>query len=269
MISFPPCKINLGLNVIGKRADGFHDISTCFYPVQWTDVLEVIPSSSLSFSLSGIEIPGNADDNLCIRAYHLLRKDFDIPSVRIHLHKIIPTGAGLGGGSSDAAFTLRTLNEIFELKLSVEQIKSYAAQLGSDCSFFVQDGAMVGSGRGEILESIDLSLAGKFLVIVKPEIHVSTAEAYAGVRPATPDLSIANILKTFPEARWKEVLKNDFEASVFQKHPAIRSIKEKLYASGATYASMSGSGSSVFGIFESEVNLRNEFPDNIFWAGKL
>jgi 4-diphosphocytidyl-2-C-methyl-D-erythritol kinase len=268
MVAFPPCKINLGLNVISKREDGFHDLETCFYPVPWTDILEIIPSDKLAFTSSGNAIPGTEEDNLCLKAYHLLKADFNIAPVKIHLHKIIPIGAGLGGGSSNAAYTLRLLNEIFNLSLSIDQLKSYASKLGSDCSFFIEDKPMLGSGKGEILNEIDLSLNCFYLVIVKPAIHVSTQEAYSGISPKQPTVTMREILKR-PVADWKEVLKNDLEESIFKKYPAIAEIKTKLYSSGAIYASMSGSGSSVFAIFEKSVQLRNEFVGMEYWGSAL
>ena len=190
MVSFPPCKINLGLNVVSKRSDGYHDIETCFYPVPLTDALEIIKADRFSFTASGNTIPGDAANNLCIKAYELLRRDFNLAPVAIHLHKIIPTGAGLGGGSSDGAHALRLLNVIFDLKLSGEKLKDYALQLGSDCPFFIENKPMFGSGRGEVLRDISLDLSGRFIVLVKPNEHVSTAEAYAGVTPASPSISI-------------------------------------------------------------------------------
>ena len=233
MVAFPPCKINLGLNVLRKRDDGYHDIETCFYPIPWTDILEVIPSDKFEFTVSGNAIPG--DDNLCVKAYRLL----NTPPAKIHLHKIIPTGAGLGGGSSDAAWTLRLLNDVFQLKLSKDELKKYAAQIGSDCAFFIEDGPMIGTGRGEILRPAKVDLKGKFIVIVKPDVHVSTAEAYSGIVPKGSKLDLSDIRS----------LRNDFEETIFKKYPAIESIKKSLYQAGATYASMSGSGSAVYGIF--------------------
>jgi 4-diphosphocytidyl-2-C-methyl-D-erythritol kinase len=268
MIAFPPCKINLGLHIISKRPDGFHDLETCFYPIPWTDILEIIPSKELVFTSSGNPIPGKAEDNLCLKAYHLLKTDFDIAPVKIHLHKIIPIGAGLGGGSSDAAYTLRLLNDIFNLSLSVDQLKDYASKLGSDCSFFVQDKPMIGHGKGEILTEIDISLKGFYLVFVKPLIHISTQEAYSGITPKQPLIKINDILKQ-PVTNWKGILKNDFEESVFKKHPTIAEVKAKLYSSGAIYSSMSGSGSSVFALFEKPVQLRNEFVGMEYWEGKI
>jgi 4-diphosphocytidyl-2-C-methyl-D-erythritol kinase len=268
MVVFPHCKINLGLQVVSKRSDGYHNIETCFYPVLWTDILEIIKAETFAFSCSGISIPGKEDDNLCIKAYQLLRNDFGLSPVHIHLHKVIPTGAGLGGGSSNAAFALRTLNSIFDLKLSVQQLRDYAIRLGSDCSFFIGDKPMLGTGRGEELSPVSVNLKGLFLVLVKPQLHISTADAYSGIKPKQPAVSLTEIL-ALPVTEWKNSLVNDFEESVFKKHPAISSLRESLYQNGAIYASMSGSGASVFGIFNSPVNLFKEFEGMTYWAGVL
>jgi 4-diphosphocytidyl-2-C-methyl-D-erythritol kinase len=268
MVSFPHCKINLGLNIISKRDDGFHNLETCFYPIPLTDILEIIPAKEFSFSHSGINVPGDPKENLCLRAFQLLKKDFTIGEVKMYLHKTIPMGAGLGGGSSDAAFVLRLLNSIFDLKITVEQLKNYASQLGSDCSFFIEDHPMIGTGRGEILSPTSVSLKGYFLVLIKPAIHVSTAEAYAGVAPQKPEYSISEILK-LPIKEWRYRLGNDFENSIFNKFPMIKQNKEKMYSLGAAYASMSGSGSSVFGIFEKPVDLKKDFAGMFYWSGEL
>lgn len=248
MVAFPPCKINLGLNILRKRSDGYHDIDTCFYPIPWSDILEIIPSDEFSFSLSGNTIPGEDHDNLCVKAYRMMQAVYSLPAVKMHLHKIIPTGAGLGGGSSDAAWTLRLLNDLFGLNLSKEVLKEYAARLGSDCAFFVHDIPMIGSGRGEVLTPVKISLKGKHLVLVKPDIHVSTAEAYKGITPAEPVHKISDVLG-MPISEWKKFLVNDFEKTVAKKFKVIEEIKEKLYKTGADYASMTGSGSAVYGIF--------------------
>ncbi len=268
MVSFPHCKINLGLSVVSKRADGFHNIETCFYPIPRTDILEIIPSSEFWFNQSGISVPGLQDDNLCVKAFQLLKKNFEIGNVKMHLHKIIPMGAGLGGGSSDAAFALRSLNSIFDLSLSVDQLKNYATELGSDCSFFIDDVPMIGTGRGEIVSPVSIRLAGYYLVLIKPNVHVSTAEAYSAIAPQQAKFSIAEILK-LPVAEWRGKLKNDFEKFIFEKHPMIGQLKEKMYSLGAVYASMSGSGSSVFGLFERPVELKKEFSGLDYWSGEL
>lgn len=268
MVSFPFCKINLGLKVVSKRADGFHNIETCFYPVPWYDVLEIIPSNSFSFVSSGIPIPEATMGNLCVRAYNKLKDAYDIPPVKMHLHKIIPIGAGLGGGSADAAFTLKSLNTLFSLELPVDKLHEIAAELGSDCSFFLQDHPMMGSGRGEVLNPIDVSLSGKFIVIVKPDIHVSTADAYKGVTPDHSGVPLNNILLGDNNS-WKELLHNDFEASVFSQYPQIEKLKKDFYNAGARYASMSGSGSSVYGLFDNPVALKEQFEGAIYWSGNL
>ena len=269
MVSFPQCKINLGLRVVSKRQDGFHDIETCFYPLPWSDILEIIPNDTMSFTNTGILVPGRHEENLCLRAYYLLQEQFDLPSVAIHLHKIVPTGAGLGGGSSDAAYTLRILNELFNLKQSLNQLEVYASQLGSDCAFFIHDRPMIGTGRGEVLSSIDVSLHGKYIVVVKPDIHVSTSEAFKNIKLSQHNNSLEDSLKQKDVVDWEEVLINDFELSAFRQFPDIKKIKKDLYAKGALYASMSGSGSSVFGIFESAIDLREYFKGKIYWSGAL
>jgi 4-diphosphocytidyl-2-C-methyl-D-erythritol kinase len=269
MVSFPPCKINLGLQVIEKRPDGYHNLETCFYPVPWTDILEIVPSQKFSFTATGDVIPGDANDNLCVKAYQLLAARYTLSPVAIHLHKIIPAGAGLGGGSSDAAHTLRILNSLFDLKISNEQLFKFASELGSDCAFFIGDRPMMGKGRGEILSATSVSLVNKFLVVVKPDVHVSTAEAYSGITPNRPAQTVESILAHAPMREWKRLLKNDFEESVFAKYPVIGSIKDQLYTHGAVYASMSGSGASVFGIFDEAVGLKETFPGCSYWSGTI
>lgn len=252
MVSFPIAKINLGLNIISKRLDGYHNIDSCFYPISWHDILEVIPSDNLKFTSSGHPIPGDPQSNLCLKAYQLLKTDFNIPPVHIHLHKIIPIGAGLGGGSADASYTLKMLNEKFQLGISTQKLKSYAAQLGSDCPFFIEDKPVIARGTGTQFESIDFNLTGKIILLINPDIHISTAEAYAGIVPKESGTPIKEILSNCPIESWKSKLHNDFEDSVFSSHPQIAKIKELLYDSGALYASMSGTGSAVYGIFEKQ-----------------
>lgn len=267
MVSFPPCKINLGLNILRKRQDGYHDIDTCFYPIPFTDILEVIESDKLTFSASGLVIPGDAADNLCLKAYRLLAGEHNLPPVRIHLHKIVPTGAGLGGGSSDGAHTLRTINLIFGLGLTAAELASFAARLGSDCPFFIYDKPMTGKGRGEILAPAPVSLKGYHLVLLNPGVHVSTADAYAGVKPHVPVRPIDEILN-LPVPEWRGQLENDFEESIFRKYPIIGQLRDKLYSDGAVYSAMSGSGSSVFGIFDSRVASAELYPQ-LIWQGPL
>tara|TARA_B110000467_G_C18299284_1_gene470174 strand:- start:182 stop:934 length:753 start_codon:yes stop_codon:yes gene_type:complete len=235
----------VGLHIVSKRADGYHELETIFYPIDWCDVLEIVPSDEQQFTSSGLAIPGKG--NLCLDAYHLLKADFDISAVHIHLHKVIPIGAGLGGGSSDAAFTLKGLNELFDLKLSNEQLRAYAVQLGADCPFFVENKPMLATGIGEVLSPIELDLSNYHLAIVKPDIHVSTAEAYSSVVPNQPTHSLADLIRQ-PIADWQ--VQNDFEKSVFAQYPEVEKLKQSLYEKGAVYAAMSGSGSAVFGLFK-------------------
>ena len=269
MVSFPPCKINLGLHVVEKRPDGYHNIETCFYPVPWTDVLEIVPAKNFSFSESGNPIPGPAVDNLCVRAYDLLREEFNLKPVAIHLHKILPIGAGLGGGSANGAYALKTIREIFNLPITTEAMKAYAARLGSDCAFFVNSKPVIGTGRGDVLSEVALSLKGKFLIIVTPEVQISTASAYSNVTPRKPAANIRQIVEAQAPEAWKHLLKNDFEEHLFKQFPIIEAIHQKLYALGASYASMSGSGSSVFGIFPAEVDLGKHFESLEYWSGHL
>lgn len=252
MVLFPNAKINLGLHVIEKRADGFHNLETLFYPLSFCDVLEIVPAGETALSLSGLEVEGDAENNLCMKAYRLLREAFDLPPVAIYLHKVIPTGAGLGGGSSDAAHMLMTLNKQFKLQLTAAQLHPYAAALGSDCAFFLHRQPMLATGRGELLTPFPLDLKGKYIVLVKPPVFVCTAAAYAGIVPKQPVTSITEILQQ-PLAQWKNTLVNDFETTVFAKFPVLAQAKQQLYDAGAVYASMSGSGGALFGIFDDEV----------------
>ena len=268
MIDFPFCKINLGLQVLRKRADGFHDIETCFYPVPWNDILEIVPANSNKFDITGLSIPGDLSNNIVLKAYNLLKKDFELEPCHIHLHKILPLGAGLGGGSSDGAHTLKLLGHIFELRLPGEKLKSYSARLGSDCPFFLDYSPQLAVGRGEILNPISINLSGLTLVIVKPPVSVSTTEAYSGIHPEDSGKSLASVLEE-PLVIWKQILKNDFEKSIFAKYPIISEIKNKLYELGAIYASMSGSGSSVFGLFENYIEMEKHFDGSILWQKKL
>lgn len=269
MIVFPNAKINLGLHVTAKRPDGFHEIESVLYPVVWQDVLEMLPAEELAFRSSGIPIPGEAATNLCLKAYHALAKDFALPPVHIHLHKVIPIGAGLGGGSADGAFAIKLLNTLFDLQLPVEQLSAYARTLGSDCAFFIRNQPVLGYGKGDQFREVEVNLSGYFLALINPQLHVGTAEAYAGITPAQPDTPLQSLI-TQPIGDWKDVLQNDFEPSVFAKYPEIAAIKTELYQMGALYASMSGSGSTVYGIFAEEVHVTNAFPTHYqVWQGKL
>jgi len=249
MVVFPNCKINLGLHITGKRPDGFHSLETVFYPVALTDMLEIITADAVSFQSTGLPIPGAADNNLCLKAYHLLKKDFpNLPPVQMHLHKNIPMGAGLGGGSADGAFALQLINNKYKLGLSTEQLIAYAAQLGSDCPFFILNQACYATGRGEILQPVSLDLSGWHFVLVNPGIHVNTKWAFEQITPGPSGKDLLAIIQS-PVDEWKKSLSNDFEAPIAKAYPAIQEIKDQLHALGASYAAMTGSGSTVFGLF--------------------
>ncbi|MEM8894690.1 MAG: 4-(cytidine 5'-diphospho)-2-C-methyl-D-erythritol kinase [Bacteroidota bacterium] len=250
MITFPNCKINIGLHITGKRPDGYHNIESCFYPIPWNDALEITEAATFSFESSGLTIPGDVGSNLVVKAYRLLKQDFKLLPIKIHLLKSIPMGAGLGGGSADGAFMLKLLSDNFNLGLSVDQLETYALQLGSDCPFFIQNKPMIASGRGEVFESLRLSLSGKYILLVNPGIHISTKEAYTGVTPAVPEHSLKETLEDAPIESWKDKIANDFETSVFAIAPEIEQVKNQLYEQGALYASMTGSGSTVYGIYD-------------------
>lgn len=269
MIDFPNAKINIGLNVLAKRPDGFHDLETVFYPIKLADILEINIAKEFSFTQTGLLIEGSPNQNLVVKAYNILAKEFELDPVNIHLHKIIPFGAGLGGGSSDAAFTIKMLNSMFNLGLSIPEMEAYAAKLGSDCPFFIANKPIFAEGRGEIFSKTSVDLAGFHLVLVNPEIHVSTAEAYAGIIPNIPELRLTDITN-YSISDWQSVLKNDFELAVFQNHPEIKSIKDKLIQMGAVYASMSGSGSTVFGIFnKNPMGISAAFKQYFVWQEML
>ena len=260
MICFPNAKINLGLHITSKRNDGFHEIETCMVPIPLFDALEIIiePKKS-TWTSSGLSIPGDPKDNLIAKAYQLLKKDFpNLPNIAIHLHKNIPMGAGLGGGSADAAFALNLMNNLFDLILDDFFLEEYAAKLGSDCPFFIENTPKIATGRGEILNEVNIDLKGTHLVLINPGIHIGTKEAYAGVTPKKPEKDLSEILKD--KKRWEEELKNDFEPSIFSNHPEIKQIKDSFYEAGAYYAAMSGSGSTVFGLFDHkpEITLRKD-----------
>lgn len=262
MVRFPNCKINLGLHVTKKRADGYHDIETVFYPIPLRDALEIIPSTEQEFSVSGLEVTGNVEHNLCLKAYHLLKKDFpQLPALKIHLHKAIPLGAGLGGGSSDGAFMLNMIDEKFGLQLSEAALIDYALQLGSDCPFFIINKPCFATGRGENLEPVEVNLSGYKMVIVNPGIYVSTKDAFSKLTPKQPKRSIKEIVAQ-PVESWRKELTNDFEEPFFEAYQAIQKIKDEMYAAGAIYASMTGTGSTVFGIFPKSFELNFAFPEN-------
>lgn len=260
MISFPNCKINLGLWVTQRRKDGYHSIETVMMPVPWCDILEIVLASGpeTTLTITGKKVDSPEKDNLCYRAWQLMADAYSIPVVNMHLHKVIPTGAGLGGGSSDASFTLRMLNKIFNLNLDSTTLRSLAVRLGMDCPFFIDNIPALSTGRGEILKPISFGLSGYYLMLVKPDIHVSTAAAFTGIMPIQRENSIEEITN-LPITEWKDIVSNDFEKIVFDLYPEIQEIKNKLYRAGAVYASMSGSGSAVFGLFDSKPG-KMEFP---------
>ena len=269
MITFPIAKINLGLNVVEKRLDGYHNLQTVFYPVPIMDALEIAPMSEgfpsdvdCDLKVTNIHIEGDEQRNLVVRAYQLLKKDFpSLPRIHTHLWKGIPTQAGMGGGSSDCAYMIRLLNETFDLQLTDEQMQQYAAQLGADCAFFIESVPCYAEGIGEQLEPISLDLSGWYIGVVRPDIPVPTKEAFSRIHPHYPALNCREVVMQ-PVETWRDNLINDFEDSVFALHPEIGAVKEQLYKMGATYAAMSGSGSALFGLFKEEPDgLRQAFPD--------
>lgn len=252
MIKFPNAKINLGLNIVNRRPDGYHDIETIFYPIALQDVVEIVPAKGKESTLTtyGRPIDCPVEKNLVMKAYRALEKDFNLPPVDIYLHKNIPDGAGLGGGSSDAASVLHILNEMFNLNIAKHDLAARAVRLGADCAFFIYNEPMMATGIGDVLSPVEVNLHGKTLLLVKPDVSVPTAEAYSKVTPQKSDTELTAIINT-PVDSWQNTLKNDFEPSVFATHPELAEIKAEIYAAGACYASMSGSGSSIFGIFDS------------------
>jgi 4-diphosphocytidyl-2-C-methyl-D-erythritol kinase len=261
MVSFPNAKINLGLHITEKRPDGYHNLESCFYPVPWKDALEILPAKQFRFTSSGIEIPGKNNDNLCIKIYEVLAGEFKLPPVKIHLHKNIPVGAGLGGGSADAAFTIKILNDLFNLNLSDNAMEEYVRPLGSDCAFFIRNKPVFAYNKGDQFKEQSVDLSGKSILIVYPGIHISSKEAYAGIKPVKPDMPLQEILRD--SSCWKAHLKNNFEMELFILYPELEKIKEQLYQLGALYASMSGSGSAIYGIFEKNTTI----PTRTFPSG--
>ena len=268
MITFPNAKINLGLNIVEKRPDGYHNLETIFYPIPLQDALEITPweggERKYKLAQSGIQIAGDDEHNLVVKAYKLLDSLHNLPPIEINLLKHIPSGAGLGGGSADAAFMLCMLNQHFQLNIPNEQLEVYAAQLGADCAFFVENKPTFAEGIGNIFSPIELSLKGYKLVLVKPDIFVSTRDAFAQIKPKRPSISLKEVAK-MPVEAWKTYMVNDFEESVFPQFPSIADIKAKLYDMGAIYASMSGSGSSVFALFKGDATLpKVDFGEGAF-----
>ena len=268
MILFPIAKINLGLHVLNKRTDGFHEIESCLYPIPLCDILEIIPADETKFLQTGIDLPNSNEKNICVKAYDLLAANYNIPPVYIHLRKQIPIGAGLGGGSSDAAFVLKGLNELFSLNISRADLASFAAELGSDCPFFITSLPCLVSGRGEVISPSNIDLSGKFLVLINPNIHISTKEAYALINPQQPEGKLEEMLSG-EQNKWKRSLVNDFQVPIAQKYPIISETIDFLYENGAYYAAMSGSGSTVFGLFDSEPVAEVNRAKGLVFSGEL
>ncbi len=270
MIVFPNAKINVGLNITGVRKDGYHEIESVFYPIPLKDVLEIVEAEDgvTEMKVSGLAIDGDVNDNSVMKAYGLLKKQFDLPAVKIYLEKIIPFGAGLGGGSADASFAIKLLNDLFSLGLDIPQMESIAAKVGADCPFFIQNKPAYVTGIGDVLQPIEFSLEGVSFLLVKPDDFISTKEAYAKVSPKKPVLALSEMVLK-PISEWKYNVVNDFESSVFDGHPTVKSIKDTMYEQDALFASMSGSGSSVFGFFKSEVDAESLFPGMFTFQKKL
>lgn len=264
MVDFPNCKINIGLYVTGKRTDGFHNIQTLFYPVPIRDVLEIIESNDgqFHFQTTGLSV-GNSADNLCVKAFHLLREHFSIPPVKMHLHKTIPAGAGLGGGSANASFTLNLLNKKFELGIRESQLELFAGILGSDCPFFITNKPCIGTGRGEILEPVEVDLSSKHILIINPGIHINTAWAFSQLKHVSPEINLREISQ-LPVAIWKDNIRNDFEEASCRQFPEISHIIDWMYDNNALYASMTGTGSTVYGIFDQQPD-HHPFPPHYFF----
>jgi 4-diphosphocytidyl-2-C-methyl-D-erythritol kinase len=284
MVVFPNCKINIGLHITSKREDGYHNIETVMVPVAWSDALEIVkhdqkkPDESLltgkaesgkvHFYSYGIPIPGNAEDNLCIKVYHMLEEWFELPSVDIHLIKNVPIGAGLGGGSANAAFCLRALKEYFDLSISDSEAKKLLGNIGSDCPFFWDNEPSFAYGKGDDMRRIELQLTNKWVLLVYPNIAISTAEAYSGINPKQPSIDL-ELLTNLPIECWNQGIVNDFEESVFPKYPSLMEVKKRFYEIGAIYSSLSGSGSAIYGIFSEEPTIPTEWQDYQFWVGRF
>jgi 4-diphosphocytidyl-2-C-methyl-D-erythritol kinase len=270
MLLFPNAKLNLGLHVVARRPDGFHDLETAFVPIQWCDALEILPAATAtpSLTLTGRPIPGDPTTNLCLRAWELLKTDFPtLPAAALHLHKIVPIGAGLGGGSADAAFALRGLNEVFDLGLTPADLLPYARRLGADCAFFLLNEPVLATARGDEFAPLLLpQLAECRVVVVWPGVGIPTVEAFRGVVPTLPKEPLAAVLSR-PLASWHSDLINDFEIALAPRYPVLGEVKAALYAAGAAYASLSGSGSAVFGVFPAELPAFSFSSEFAVWQG--
>ena len=272
MVIFPKAKINLGLNILRKRPDGFHDIESIFYPVRLFDALEIVANGKEAgediLTVTGLFTGSNPSDNLVLKAVKKLRENFSFPQLKIHLHKKIPVGAGLGGGSSDAASALKTINRCYGLSLSTEELLVISAGLGSDCPFFINGQPAIASGRGEILQPVVPFLEGFYTILVNPGICISTKEAYEHCTPEIPSVGL-NELVTYPVSEWKDLIINGFEKTIFKRYPQIAAIKRILYESGALYSSMSGSGATVYGIFSTRPSVPDKIKDTVIYEGLL
>lgn len=268
MLTYSNAKINIGLNIVEKRKDGFHNIETIFFPIGMRDAIEIVNSKEdtpYTFSASGIPINIDAKDNIVVKAYELIRSKYSFPAQDIHLHKTIPFGAGLGGGSANAAYMIKLLNNKFNLGMSNKEMEREVKKLGSDCALFIKNEPAFAVGKGDQLSSIDLNLSGYHTLLIKPDIHISTPEAYANIKPQKPETSLKELIKQ-PIENWKDTIKNDFEASIFPKHPLLAEIKEELYEEGAIYAAMSGSGSSMFGIFKDAPKILTKWEKHFCYS---
>jgi 4-diphosphocytidyl-2-C-methyl-D-erythritol kinase len=272
MIVFPKAKINIGLRITGKRSDGYHDIETIFYPVGLCDALEFVVSPEQNdediLTVTGIDTCSNPGDNLVNKSLNALRTEYSFPSLKIHLHKVIPVGAGLGGGSSDAAHMLKAINRHFGLLIEDQDIKAKALEIGSDCPFFIDNEPSYATGRGEILKPVKPFLKGYYLIVLNPGIGINTREAYQNCRPKSSSASLLQITDR-PVNEWKELIINDFEEYSFKKHPIIGNLKNELYNSGALFSLMSGSGSSVYGVFLEKPEVSGKIKDFLIWEGLL
>jgi len=272
MICFPNAKINIGLNITGRKPDGFHIIETILFPVELCDVIEFVEdkknNEEYDLNCTGIKLNVAAEDNICIKALKLIKKDFNLPKISIHLHKIIPVGAGLGGGSSDAAHMLKNLNKTFHLNISNKKLQKYASQLGSDCPFFINNSPVFAYETGNKFREIILNLGGYYIIIVYPNIHISTGLAYSKAFIKQPEVSLEETVQ-LPLTDWKKVIKNDFENTVFPKYPVLRNIKKELYDMGALYSSLSGSGSALYGIFDATPEIKKKFENYFVWQYKI
>ncbi len=269
MLFFPNAKINIGLNITEKRPDGFHNLETVFYPVNIQDSLEfVVTEDETSMQTTGIELDVSAGDNICLKAYQLMAQHYDLPQLKIHLHKFIPIGAGLGGGSADAAFLMKELNSFFKLGINNSKLQELAAQIGSDCAFFIENKPVFAYGRGELFKPIELDLSDYYIYVIKPDIFISSGVAFAGIKPHKARNNLKDLINK-PIEQWKSEVVNDFELTIFKKFPLLAEIKQDMYDMGAVYASMSGSGSAVYGIFKQQAKKNTKYEAAFNWIGKL